>query len=162
MDSSQQALQTNGKLFSNFEYFFEFLAENRNFSKRLARREYWSNWNVSYIIGFVSTSSTNEWKTLFKFHIRLWIIDRKPKNIQANTEVWILIIKVQCVMYQWICLDKLYKLMKSFFQISESFFEFVTIFWNNSGVVFMHARRGRHLCWTTRVLVEQGNIRRFI
>ena len=38
------------------------------------------------------------------------------KNIQANIEAWLLI-KVQCVIYQWIRLDKLYKLMESFFQI---------------------------------------------
>ena len=34
MDSSQQALQINGKLFSNFEFVFEFLAENNFFSKK--------------------------------------------------------------------------------------------------------------------------------
>ena len=34
-----------------------------------------------------------------------------------------------------------------FFQISESFFELTTIFWNNSGVGFMHARRQRHFCF---------------
>ena len=41
-----------------------------------------------------------------------------------NEEVWILV-KVQCVIYQWICLDKLFKLMEIyiFFQILESFFE---------------------------------------
>ena len=27
---------------------FEFLAETRKFFKRIARREYWSNWNVTY------------------------------------------------------------------------------------------------------------------
>ena len=31
MDSYQRALQTNGKLFSNFDLVFEFLAENKNF-----------------------------------------------------------------------------------------------------------------------------------
>ena len=43
--------------------------------------------------------------------------NRKPKNIQTNNKVWILI-NFQCVEYQWISLDKLYKLMESFFQIS--------------------------------------------
>ena len=33
MDLPQQVIQTNGKLFSNFEFVFKFLAENRNFSK---------------------------------------------------------------------------------------------------------------------------------
>ena len=46
-------------VFSNFEFIFEFLAENRNFFKRITRREYWWNCNVLYINGFVSTSSTN-------------------------------------------------------------------------------------------------------
>ena len=40
MDSSQRALQTNGKIFSNFDLVFEFLAEKRKFSKRIVRREY--------------------------------------------------------------------------------------------------------------------------
>ena len=33
MDSSRHALQTNGKLFFYFEFLFEFLTENRIFSK---------------------------------------------------------------------------------------------------------------------------------
>ena len=37
------------------------------------------------------------------------------------------LIEVQFIVYQWIWLKKLYKLMESFFQISESFFELVTI-----------------------------------
>ena len=40
MDSSQRALQANGKLFPYFEFLFEFMAENQNFFKRIARREY--------------------------------------------------------------------------------------------------------------------------
>ena len=42
-------------------------------------------------------------------------------------------------MYQWIRLEKLYKLMERFFQILESYFELTTIFKNNIGVGFMHA-----------------------
>ena len=38
----------------------------------------------------------------------------KSKNIETNSEAWVLI-KVQCVIYQWIRLDKLYKLMERFF-----------------------------------------------
>ena len=66
MDSSQQALQTYGRLF-------------------------------------------------FKFQISLQNFGRKPKNIQKIREVGILI-KLQCFIYQWISLNKLYKLMESFFQ----------------------------------------------
>ena len=58
MDSSQRDLQTCRKLFSNFEFVFKFLAKNRKFFKRIVMREYWSNCNVLYINGLVSTSST--------------------------------------------------------------------------------------------------------
>ena len=44
-------------------------------------------------------------ENLFQIHFR--IIDRKLENIQMNSMAWILT-KVQCVAYQWICLDKLY------------------------------------------------------
>ena len=40
MGLSQRALQTNGKLFSNFEWVFEFLVENHNFFKIIAKHEY--------------------------------------------------------------------------------------------------------------------------
>ena len=40
MDSTQQALQTNGSFFSNFEFVFEIMAENRKIFKRIASREY--------------------------------------------------------------------------------------------------------------------------
>ena len=56
----------------------------------------------------------------FKFKIISSNFDWKPKNIQKNSEAWILI-KVQCVTYQWIRLNELYKQMESFFQISISF-----------------------------------------
>ena len=66
-------------------------------------------------------------KLFFKFRIRFRIIGRKQKNIQTNIEVWILI-NVQYIVYQKICLDMLYELMETFFQISESFFEWATLF----------------------------------
>ena len=40
MDLSQRGLQTNEKLFSNFDLVFEFLDENRFFFKRIVNREY--------------------------------------------------------------------------------------------------------------------------
>ena len=43
MDLSQRALQTNGKLFPNFESVFEFSAENRKFSKE------WRGVNINQI-----------------------------------------------------------------------------------------------------------------
>ena len=39
MNSSQRALQTNGTLFSNFEFVFEFLAENKKKIKIKKNRE---------------------------------------------------------------------------------------------------------------------------
>ena len=69
-----------------------------------------------YINGFILTSSTNEWNVLFKYQIHFQINGRKLKNIQTNSEAWILI-KFQFFMCQWICINKLYKLMESFLQI---------------------------------------------
>ena len=66
MDSSRQALQTNEKFFSNFQFCFEILTENR--------------------------------------------------KIYIQVEAWILT-KLQCLIYQWIRLDKFYELMESYFQI---------------------------------------------
>ena len=40
MDFFQRALQTDEKLFSNFEFVFELMAENRKIFKRIERREY--------------------------------------------------------------------------------------------------------------------------
>ena len=37
---SQQALQTNGKLFKNSKFVFEFLVENRKIKERKAMCEY--------------------------------------------------------------------------------------------------------------------------
>ena len=51
----------------------------------------------------------------------------KTGNIQMNSEAWILI-KVQFIIYQWISLVQLYKLMENFFQISELFFKLTKYF----------------------------------
>ena len=63
MDLSQRALQTNGMLFSNFEFGFEFLAKNRKKfqtnSEILAGLRFYPKYLMLYINGFVSTSSTN-------------------------------------------------------------------------------------------------------
>ena len=40
MDSSRQALQTDGKLFSKIKFVFELMARNRKILKHVARREY--------------------------------------------------------------------------------------------------------------------------
>ena len=67
MDSTQRALQTNEKLLSNFDLAsfqnfgrkLKIVAENQKIFRRIARREYWSNCDVLYTNGFVSTNSTN-------------------------------------------------------------------------------------------------------
>ena len=59
-------------------------------------------------------------KLFFKFQISFRNFGWKPKNIQNNNEAWMLI-KLQCVIYQWIRLNELYKQMESFF----SNFEFL-------------------------------------
>ena len=121
MDSSQQALQTNEKLFSNFELVFKILTENQKIFKIIERSEYWSNCNV-----YVSMDSSN-WalqtneKFLFNFNFVFELaICQKTKNIQS---AWILI-EVQCIiLYQWIRLNMLFKLTESFF------FNFRIQFW---------------------------------
>ena len=81
---------------------------------RIAGLSFYLKSFMLYINKFVLISSTNWWEAFSTFRICFRIIDRKPKNSQSNREVWILI-KGQCVIYQWICLDKPYKLMGSFF-----------------------------------------------
>ena len=55
---------------------------------------------------------------LYKLMEKLFRINgRKPKNIQTNSEAWILI-KLQCVICHWILLNERYKQMESFFRIS--------------------------------------------
>ena len=53
MDSSQRDLQAKGKLFSNFEFILEFLAENRKIFKRIERCEYWSKLNIVIIYQWI-------------------------------------------------------------------------------------------------------------
>ena len=135
----------NWKTFSNLK----FLPENRIVFKRIERREYWSNCNVLYINGFVSTSSTNLWKfffsnLFFKFWQKTGNFDQKPKNIRKNSEAWILI-KLLCVIYQWIRLNEHYKLMESFFSHSfrifsrkPKFFKRIARreYWSNCNVLY--------------------------
>ena len=93
-----------------------------------------------YINGSILTSSTNKWKSFFKFVFEL--MAEKSKNIETNSEAWVLI-KVQCVIYQWIRLDKLYKLMERFFSNLEFVFVFELltenpkIFNNKQGWVYV-------------------------
>ena len=92
---------------------------------------------------------------IFKFWISVWIFYRKQKCFQTNSEAWILI-KVQCVIYQWIRIDKLYKLIESFIQISNSFSNYwpkTEKYLMHNKVGFMQVRWGRHLCWSAHVLV---------
>ena len=47
MYSSRQALQTNGKYFSNIKIIVELLTESKKIFMRLVRRQFWSNPIVS-------------------------------------------------------------------------------------------------------------------
>ena len=113
-----------------------------------------------YINGSILTSSTNKWKTLKNFKFIFELMVEKSKNIETNSEAWVLI-KVQCVIYQWIRLDKLYKLMERFFFQISNLFLFLNYWLKikkysiNNKVGFMQARCGRHLCCSARVLVLQ-------
>ena len=69
-----------------------------------------------YINGFITTSS----KKLMESFIQISKFWRNQKNIQTNSKAWILI-KLQCVIYQWTRHNELYKLMEEFIKISNSF-----------------------------------------
>ena len=78
-------------------------------------------------------------------------------------------IKLQCVIYQWICLNDLNKIMKDFFLILESFFELglTTIFLNNRlllivALVLWKWGGGGILCWTSRILVSITTVNQII
>ena len=64
------------------------------------------------MVSFRLTLQRNE-NPFFQLQIRFRIDGRKPNIIQKNSEAWILI-KVQCVLYQWISFDTLYKLNGGF------------------------------------------------
>ena len=58
--------------------------------------------------------------------------------------------------YQWIRIDKLYKLIESFIQISNSFSNYwakTAKYLMHNKVGFMQVIWGRHLCWSAHVLV---------
>ena len=70
MDSSQRALQTNEKLFSNSKLFvFAILAENQKMFKLIARREYCSTCNVLSMDSSQQALQTNG-NLFFKIQIR--------------------------------------------------------------------------------------------
>ena len=124
MDLSQRALQTN-ELFFKFRTHFRILTQKLKIFKRIARREYWSKCIVLYINGFVSTSSTNCWKLFSNFEFVFELL-AKTENY-SNEWQGVKKIKFQCVIYQWIHLDKLFKLMESFFKF-QNHFQLTTIF----------------------------------
>ena len=92
MDLSQRALETNVKLFSNFQ----FLAEDQNFFKGILRSEYWSNCNVLYMYQWISLDKLYKlMESLFFFLNSFFeLLAENSKNILTNSDVWITI-KVQ-------------------------------------------------------------------
>ena len=70
----------------------------------------------------------------FKFQIHFRINGRNHKVFKRIARCKYLSKCNVLYLYQWIRLDKLYRLMESFLQISKSFFELPTIFKNNCGV----------------------------
>ena len=119
----------------NFEFVFEVLAENR-FQWILLKKLY------KQIKSF-----------FFKFYIYFRNFGPKTENFgwkpkKKNSDEWILI-KLQCVTYQWICLHELYKQMESFFQISnllsifgqkQIFFKRIARrkYWSNRNVLYIN------------------------
>ena len=113
MDSSQRALQTYGKLYTNFKFVFEFLAENRKFFKRKARREYW--WNCNELYKLMESF-------FFFFFLLFFEILAENRRFGPKTEKYSkeyrgvnIDQKAQCFIYKWIRLYELYKLYNEFF-----------------------------------------------
>ena len=73
-----------------------------------------------YINGFVSRRALQTNRKLFSDFEFL----ARNRIKKKNSKTWILI-KLQCVLYQWIRLNELYKLMESFFQILNSLLKFL-------------------------------------
>ena len=88
--------------------------------KRITGLSFYLKSSMLHIDGIVPTSSTKKWEPFFKLQIRFRIDGRIQNIIQTNSEAWILI-KVQCVLYQWISFDTLYKQIGSFFQFGNHF-----------------------------------------
>ena len=80
-----------------------------------------------YINAFVSTSSTNRWKAFFQKSFFNYC-PKKERKIFRRIVRCEYSSETQIAMY------------------SESVFELTIIFFNNIGVGFMHARRGRPMC----------------
>ena len=80
-----------------------------------------------YNNGFAQRALQTNGKLFFKFQIRFLNFWPKTENFSKEFRI-VNIDQVQCVIYQLIRLNELYKLMESFFQISESFSELTTIF----------------------------------
>ena len=119
------------KLYKLMEIFFQIsnsacLSVCTSIFKRIVRLCFYLKCLILwlYINGSILTSSTNKWKSFFKFQFVFELMVEKSKNIETNSEAWVLI-KVQCVIYQWIRLDKLYKLMERFFFKFKNLFLFL-------------------------------------
>ena len=114
MDLSQRALQTNGKLFFQISNSFtNFWLKTEIFSKE------YQGVNIDQIaMCCISMDSSQQalqtnGKLFSNFELVFEFFSRKPKFFQKNREAWIMI-KLQCVVFQWIRLNELYKLMESF------------------------------------------------
>ena len=90
MDSSRQALQSNGKLFFKFRISFRNIGRK---PKNIELRGVDIDLSAMCCISMDSSRQALQTigKLFFKFRISFRNIGRKPKNIQTNWEAWILI-----------------------------------------------------------------------
>ena len=126
MDLTWQALQTNGKLFHILESFFELvilIQYNTGvgfIQVRWGRHLCWTARVLVLNVWCSASKNVSQWalqtngKYFSNFEFVFWIFGRKPNFFHKNSEAWILI-EFQFVVYQWIRLNQLYKLMERFF-----------------------------------------------
>ena len=124
MNSSQRALQTNRKFFSNFEFNRKFLPKNKNIQKN---SKAWILIKLQWVI-YTKWICLNKVYKLMERFFQIWInfriFGRKQNFFQKNSEAWILI-KLRYFIYQWIRLNEVYKLRESFFSNFEFFLDFL-------------------------------------
>ena len=111
------------------------MANHQEIFNQVARRECWSKCNVLAIAISINLSG-QALHTNVKLFSNYW--PKTKKNILTNIEAWILI-KVQCFIYQWIRLDKVYKFLnkESLFLILYSF----SNYWPKTKKIFKRIER---------------------
>ena len=150
MDSSWQALHTSSLSFFQFQISFWIIDRNPKNIKTNSKA--WILIKVQCVVlMYLSQQAVQTYRKLFfpnfrlVFELGLLAKSRKIFKQTARFEYWL-----NFNMFHTVSMD----VSQQDLQIQEKLFSNVgIIFWNNSGIVFMHAWVGRYLGWSAHVLV---------